>query len=257
LKESPKRDFLFHYAKGKKLFQIIVHISDSPGSLAEVQKVLGAKVNLLGTTSYTLSDGTAMFNAFAEALSVEETPERLVGALRKVKSTIEADVREGKGGLLVDTFHRGIVIGKDDYILLRSDGLGEMFDRIVQLFSSGGEVLLYEEGKAMGEDNAEEVSAQLGDEVVRTNAAYLAHQLTAQGWGATVSDTRPGSRTITITVEDCFECRGGSKGRQKCDFLRGYFEGTARVTREARLACEEIECRLTGGKSCVFRISYS
>jgi predicted hydrocarbon binding protein len=250
----PKRDFLMYYSKGKKLFQIVLHISDEPGSLSSVLKVLGTKVNLLGTSSYTLNDGTAIYSAFAEGLSPEETAESLQRDLTRVKSTLEADVRAGDEGLLVDTFHNGISVGNQDYVFLRRDGLNGMFERIVQLFGSGGVVLLYEQGKAMGMNNAQNVVEEIGMDVVKSKTAYLAHLLTAQGWGVTESTTRPGSSEVTITVDNCLECSGNTKGRKGCDFLRGYFEGTAQVTRGRGLRSDEVECRLRGAKACVFRL---
>jgi predicted hydrocarbon binding protein len=250
----PKRDFLMYYAKGKRLFHIVLHISDAPGSLSSVLNVLGTKVNLLGTSSYTLNDGTAIYSAFAEALSPRETAQSLQRDLSRVKSTLEVDVREGQEGLLVDTYHTGISVGGQDYLFLRSDGLKGMFDRIVQLFGTGGEVLLYEQGKAMGSNNAQSVVDEIGIGVVRSKASYLAHMLTAQGWGVTEWISGPGSKEVRISVDNCIECSGETKGKKGCDFLRGYFEGTAQVTMKKPTKSEEVECRLRGGKACVFRI---
>ncbi|MDE1858889.1 MAG: hypothetical protein KGI26_07475, partial [Thaumarchaeota archaeon] len=73
MKETRKREFPLIYSKGKKLFNIVVHMSDDPGSMRAVLDALGERVNLIGTSSYTLSDGTAMFTAFAEGLSKDET----------------------------------------------------------------------------------------------------------------------------------------------------------------------------------------
>lgn len=255
VKEGPRREFLAEYAKGKKLFQVVVHISDAPGSLSAVLDILSRRVNLYGTHSYTLKDGTAMFSAFAEALTDAETPDKLRSALQGTKATLEAEAREGKDGLLIDTFHKGLVMAGADYMLLRRDGLDGVFDRIVRLLGTGGEVLLYEEGKAMGKHNAMEEMSELGSDVVLAHVGYLAKQLTAEGWGDTESDTHPGSKEIVITVHDCLECAHRGDVRRKCDFLRGYFEGTAEVTRGGPVRAEEIECRLTGGKACVFKLS--
>jgi predicted hydrocarbon binding protein len=254
MKEMPKRDFLMYYAKGEKLFQIVLRISDAPGSLSSVLNVLGARVNLLGTTSYTLNDGTAVYSAFAEALSPRETAESLQRDLNRVKSTLEADVREGDEGLLVDTFHTGISVENHDYIFLNRNGLNGMFHRIVQLFGTGGEVLLYEQGKAMGLNNSRTLVDEIGIDVVREKAAYLAHLLTAQGWGVTKYDSRRGSTVVRIRVDNCLECSGGTTGRKGCDFLRGYFEGTAQVVGGTSLRSDEVQCRLRGDKACVFKI---
>lgn len=254
LKAMPKRDFLMYYAKGKKLFQIVLHISDEPGSLSAVLNILSKKVNLLGTSSYTLNDGTAVYSAFAEALSPKVTARSLQRDLGQVKSTLEADVRGGVGGLLVDTFHSGLSIGGENYLMVRGDGLNGMFDRIVQLFGTGGKVLLYEQGKAMGLKNAQSVMDEIGIGMVKAKASYLAHALTAQGWGQTRSESIPGSPEVRITVDDCLECSAPTRIRKGCDFLRGYFEGIVQVQSEQNMNSTEVDCRLKGGKACVFRI---
>lgn len=244
-----------HYAKGKKLFHIIVHMSDAPGSMSAILDGLGKRVNFIGMTSYSLSDGTAMLTAFAESLSPRETPESLKAVLVGLSASLEADVREGVDGLLVDTFHRGIQVGDDDYILLRREGLAGVYDHIVKIFGTGGEVLLYEQGKALGKDNAQRRVKELGVGNIVSNSSYLGRALTAQGWGLIESKTKPESKEFLITVTDCFECSGADRVRKGCDFLRGFFEGSAEVTRGKRPVVKEVECRLRGSKACVFHFS--
>ena len=254
MKETRKREFPLHFAKGKKMFNIIVHMSDAPGSMSAVLDALGKKVNLVGTSSYTLSDGTAIFAAFAEALSAQETAATLKGSLDELDAISEAEVGEGRDGLLVDTFHTGIQVGGDEYLLLGREGLSGVFDHIVRLFGTGGEVLLYEEGKALGRDNSERQIKELGQETVVKEAAYVGRALTAQGWGVVESTTNPELRDFRIAVDGCFECSGEGKVRKGCDFLRGFYEGSVEVTRGSKPKVEEVACRLRGDKNCVFRV---
>ncbi|MDE1852661.1 MAG: hypothetical protein KGI38_02805 [Thaumarchaeota archaeon] len=255
MKEIHMRNFPIHYAKGRKLFHIIVHMSDAPGSMSAILDGLGKRVNFIGMTSYSLSDGTAMLTAFAESLSPTETPERLKAVLVRLSANLEADVREGVDGLLVDTFHTGIRVGDDDYILMRREGLARVYDYIVKIFGTGGEVLLYEQGKALGKDNAQRRVKELGVENVVSDSSYLGRALTAQGWGVVESTTKPESKEVRITVADCFECSGAERVRKGCDFYRGFWEGSAEVTRGKQPVVKEIECRLRGSKACVFQIS--
>jgi hypothetical protein len=134
LKETRRREFPLFYAKGKKLFNVVVHISDAPGSMGKVLDALGARVNLIGTSSYSLGDGSAMFAAFAEALDRRETPATLKGAIDRLEVTIEAEVSEGKDGLLVDTFHTGIQVGGDGYMLMSREGLSEVLQAVASKY---------------------------------------------------------------------------------------------------------------------------
>lgn len=244
-----------HFEADKRLFHIVVHMSDAPGSTSTILKELGSKVNLIGISTYTLSDGTAMLACFAEALSEEETPGKLEKLISRLKATVEVEVYEGRGGLLVDTFHTGIQVGKDEYLLIRRRGMAGVFDHIVKIFGTGGEVLLFEEGKALGRDNSRIRVEELGRERVVDNAAYLGRILTAEGWGLIESTSRPDSNDFFITVTDCFECSAAGTVRKGCDFMRGFYEGSVEVTRGTKPRVEEVECTLRGGKNCVFRIT--
>jgi predicted hydrocarbon binding protein len=252
-----KREFPLYYAKGKRLFQIIVHISDAPGSLGATLNLLGPMVNMVGTSTYTLGDGTAMISAFAEGLGPEVTSGTIQRALGGSKATIESEVREGHEGLLVDSFHTGLKVGGDDYILLRRGGMISVFDQIVKIFGTGGEVLLYEEGKALGRGNAQKRVDELGSDTVVKDAGYLAKALSAQGWGKVETTSKPGSKEFVVTVTDCFECTGSARVRKRCDFVRGFFEGSSGVTRGVPIRVEEVECTLRGDPACSFRISLS
>ena len=251
LKPIRKREFPMYYAPGKRLFQIVVRISDAPGSLSSILNLLGSRVNLIGTATYTLGDGTAMLNAFAEALTAQDTTASIKKALSTSPATVESEVREGKDGLLVDTFHTGLEALGEDYMLLRRWGMGNMFDHIVKIFGTGGEVLLYEEGSAMARGNLERTSSALTMPTILGNPSYLISFLSAQGWGSFKLDQVKDE--ATVTAADCFECAKGSKVRRKCDFVRGYLEGTASGA-GGEYQAEEVECRLRGGKACVFHI---
>ena len=200
-----KRVFPMYYARGKRLFQVIVHISDAPGSLGEVLRILGSMVNLIGTSTYTLGDGTAMFIAFTQALTSSVSPEKVQSALGGSPAAIESEVREGQDGLLVDTFHTGLDVANEDFMLLRRGGMGSVFDHIVKIFGSGGEVLLYEEGVAMAGENAERTQAALPPPVVRNNMTYLVNFLSAQGWGTYEMERGRGELEFEVAITDCFE----------------------------------------------------
>jgi len=77
-------------------------------------------------------------------------------------------------------------VGRDEYLLMRREGLSGVFDHIVKLFGTGGEVLLHEEGRALGRDNAERRIKELGEEMAANEASYLARALTPRGGGGRV-----------------------------------------------------------------------
>ena len=136
--QGKKKIFPVHYAPGKKLFHILVTLSDAPGSYSSILDLMRTKVNLIGTSTYTLSDGTAVFSGFSEALSPSTTGKDLEKLIMNSKVAISAEVYEGADGLLVDTFHTGFVVGDEEYILMRKDGMVQVFDRVSRMLGSGG-----------------------------------------------------------------------------------------------------------------------
>jgi predicted hydrocarbon binding protein len=255
LAPTKRRVFPLYYAPGKKLFHIIVKLSDAPGSYSAILNLIGPKVNLVGTTTYTLSDGTAIFSGYSEALSKNDTANQLEKLIMSSKAAIEAEVVEGSDGLLIDTFHTGIEVGGDEFMLVRRSGISLMFGHVARLLGSGGEVLLYEEGYSLGKLNAESMVKNLGKEVVRNNSAQLSHFLTAQGWGATELENGPNEDSYLVKVQDCFECSARASSRKGCDFMRGYFVGAAEASFGGKREAKEVRCALKGAPACEFLVT--
>ncbi len=244
--------FLLHYAPGKKLFQIVVKLSDAPGSYRKILDLLSDKVNLIGTNTYSLEDGTAIFSGVSESLSPKTSPEELQSLIMSSDAAIEAKVLEGKDGLLVDTFHMGPEVNGLPFMLFRRKGLKQMFDKVVQMLGSGGEAIIYHEAFELGRDYARSAVDLLGREVLAKRGDYLSNFNTAEGWGVVESRA---SRGGSVIVRDCFECDGDKGPRTECNFFRGFFAGTASFLAGRDVGCKEVECRLKGAEACEFVIT--
>jgi len=253
--EGKKKIFPVHYAPGKKLFHIVVTLSDAPGSYSSILDLVRTKVNLIGTSTYTRNDGTAVFSGFSEALSPSLAAKGLENLIMSSKAAISAKVYEGKDGLLVDTFHTGFVVGDEEYILWRRDGLVHMFDRVSKMLGSGGDALLFEEGMAMGLRNAEMMMKTMGAQLVRAQTLVLNRSLAAEGWGVLEAKEGPGKDGFTVIVTDCFECAAQGSPRKGCNFVRGYLVGGAKATSGMDYEAKETKCRLRGADACEFQLS--
>jgi predicted hydrocarbon binding protein len=249
------RVFPVHYGPKQKLFHVIVKLSDAPGSYSLILDTLRPKLNLIGTSTYTLNDGTAIFSGFAEALSKDLTSDEVKRLILGSRGAFDAVVKEGKEGLLIDTFHMGFNVDGDDYLLLRSAGLGQMFDRVSSILGSGGDALLYEEGLSMGHWNAENLIKKIGIDVVKAQVGALSRTLSAQGFGDIDGDVGPDDGAFVMTVKDCFECSDSESRRKGCNFMRGYFVGSAQDIFGKKYRCEESKCVLRGAKLCEFALS--
>jgi len=254
LSGAKKRIFPVHYAPGKKLFHIVVKLSDAPGSYSSILNLLGTKVNLIGTSTYSMKDGTAVFSGFSEALSPDLTAKELTSLIMASRAAISAEAFEGEDGVLVDTYHTGYLVGEDEHILMRRDGLIHMFDQVSYMLGSGGDVLLYEEGRALGVRNGETMVKSLGAERVRSQAIPLSRLLAAKGFGTLEYKPGPGKNAFTILVHDCFECAESRSHRKGCNFLRGYLAGDASASFGREYEAEETRCVLKKGSICEFHL---
>ena len=253
--EGKKKIFPVHYAPGKKLFHVVVTLSDAPGSYSSILDLVRTKVNLIGTSTYTRSDGTAVFSGFSEALSPRTTGKELEKLIMSSKAAISAQVYQGKDGLLVDTFHTGFVVGDEEYILMRKDGLVQVFDRVSRILGSGGDALLFEEGMAMGLRNAEMMIKTMGAQRVRSQTGVLNRFLAAQGWGVIEAKEGPKKGGFTVRVVDCFECSPDGTSRRGCNFMRGYLVGSGIATFGRDYESKETKCALKGADACEFQLT--
>lgn len=252
MKRMSKRIFPFYYAPGKNLFHIIVKISDAPGSLSSVLSLISTRVNLIGISTYTLNDGTAILSAFAEALVQKQTTESLTRLIKGVEAAVDVEVQEGNGSVLVDAYHRGLDVGGESYLLMSRDSMTHVFGEIVRILGSGGEALLYAEGRAMGERYAKNLLELLGPEQVRAKSDYLRHVISAEGWGEVSPGEVDGKGLYHVKIEDCFECTIKEGNRKGCDFFRGYLEALSTEVIGQSFTSTETKCRLRGDPVCEF-----
>lgn len=248
-----KREFSFYFAEGRSLFHIVARIPDEPGSLGRIINLLGPHVNFIGTSTYTLHDRTAIFSGYAEALKKEESAEQLKALVASSKVAMDVSVMPGQDGILVDTYHTGFEAYGEEMMLFRRKAMASMLAQVYKLLGSGGETLLYEEGKAIGRSNMEETVRAIGKERVGNNITYLRKRLRALGWGDVDAPVK-GDRT-RLQIKDCFECSANTDSRTGCHFWRGYIVGNRGAIDGKDPAAEEVKCVLRGDEVCEFVIT--
>jgi predicted hydrocarbon binding protein len=252
LERRKKIEFPFHYSRFKRLVNVVAKMEDEPGALASVLNVLGPKVNLIGTTSYSIPDHAAMFSGFGETISAEETTRSIQQEVSRCKGVLGCQVWESKSGLLVDRFHTGIESGMGEpYIMMPTMALSRMFEEITHTFGSGGEVILYLEGKKFAEARFKSYRDLFGQEMA-SRINELSHIFEALGYGASEITLDETSNSVTIETSDCFECSGGTKNSRSCAFTKGIAVGIFESLLRVELKVEETKCRLQGNKRCEF-----
>ena len=255
MKKTNRRISTYYYSPKKKLFQIVVKMMDTPGALGAVLEVLGSRVNLLGTMTYSLADGTAMLSSFAESISPSETPNKLSRLISSAHVALESEVTESTDGLLVDKFHLGIESSmRTPMVLFSKDGIVHMFDGLVRVFGSGGDALLYNEGYFVGEANAARIVSVIGSKLALRRMDDLLYLFSARGWGQANWIDGPASKHPTLRLEDCFECSAENSVKKSCNFMRGYLDGWGKVFLEGVVKSKETRCRFRGDDYCEFEM---
>jgi predicted hydrocarbon binding protein len=255
MKRVPLRTFFYYYDTKVKTFQIVVMMKDVPGALNNVLERLRDRVDLINSFSYSLEDGTAIWSGFGRALSASETAEGLRGFLIESRTVQDVDVAASSKGLLVDTFHLGLVDSLGvPRIVLSTPALRRVFSDVARMFGTGGATLLFEEGLSMGRDNASFMKKLMGPGIVRAKAQELLGVYDSMGWGISVPrEWKPGER-FALKIEGCFECGGEKGGRTSCDFQRGHLVGLLSTFYDMALDCTETKCKARGDSACEFEL---
>ena len=255
LHRGSKVEFPFHFSPSKKLLHIVVRLTDVPGSLDKVLRLLGTRVNLIGTTSYTTGEGAAIFSGFAESALASDTAQLVQDLLVTSPNVLACKVWESHSGLLVDWFHTGLRSGTGEaYVMLPASGVSEAFEKLVRMFGSGGATILYSLGMSFGANRFKAIEPFLGPQA--SNRATEASQiLETMGYGSTSMILGNPGELLRLRLNECFECSAPSKSGRSCGFVRGFAVGYFGALFRVKVDCEEIRCRQRGKKFCEFVIT--
>ena len=251
----PRREFSYFFSPEEKMFQIVVKMKDEPGALGQILNLLRDRITLVNIHAYSNSKGEAILSGFARHVSTAQDAASLERVIMMAPLAIECRVMVSSDGLLVDSFHTGI---ETDYgerlILFRWDAFNRMFDRMAEVFGTGGgEVMLYYEGIAIGEMYAQEMIRRFGKGTVNRNMPSIIKMLSASGWGNASLKFSEGSPIVRIG--DCFESSTRKRVRHGCYFMKGMITGVAKVVLGTEVRCDETKCSLRGEDCCEFTIA--
>lgn len=258
MKPTRKKVLGFRYAPNESTFHIVARIKDVPGALNSVLEILRERVDIIGSISYGLGDESAIWSGFVRALSKGETESELKKNIGKSPAVIESLVVSSNHGLLTDSFHSGIEYGPGrSGVIMPFAGVSRMFDRLVNVFGSGGQTILFEEGSALGTSSGQYINSLLGPKRLDWKVAALVAMYRTIGWGTTSLEIIKPRSSYVVRFSDCFECVDGTKPREECGFLRGHLVGTLTRLSGVDFKGEETKCRLRGDPLCEFRLTRS
>lgn len=254
----PKETIGYHYNPGKKVFLISVDLKNVPGALASVASILsGAGVNTLsGFTAMGGGKENGIWGFFAEA-EKDLHSVQLKQLMDKSPYVTKSTVVEGTGGLVVDTIHFPLKLNSGESVILaRKEIFGDMFKRLGEMFGSGGEAIVFEEGEATGESDGRRLIEIFGKDTAQQSIPELSMLYLSLGWGRPeLIRFNPQPFGATIRLFDSFECSGQKSSKPNSQFVRGHMTGLINVLFEKQVKCKETKCLAQGDECCEFVLS--
>lgn len=245
---------VYLYDPSKKYFQIVIELENVPGALHNVLDVmLELRLNVLGSFSSVESAArVGVWSGF-----VEDNDHSAGELKRKLSSSAyvhDVMVVESSRGFLVDGIHFPLAFNTGTRaVMMTAKALAKMLGAVRTRYGSGGNFILYEEGRSYGKDIAGEYLVKLGADFVVSNIAEVLKLYQALGWfrvEGVKADVKGGN--VTIRALDSFECVGGEARVPLSQFVRGHLEGALTTWLGREMECEEKHCIATGEKYCEF-----
>ncbi len=209
-----------------------------------------------GLDGMTHAEGEeATWSFFAESEPGGVSARELTRVLSLSDSVLEATVKGDEDGFLADTSTFPIAWNTGERaVLMRAKNMASMFDRIREVFGSGGDVVLYEAGLAFGRAAWSSLVDNIGRGYVVEHIPEVLQLYNAAGWArVTVPELDLERRKAVVRTYDNFECAGHRSDTPWSQFVRGNLSGALCVLMQCEKGdCRETRCSAVHGDACEF-----
>jgi predicted hydrocarbon binding protein len=245
---------IFVMNPAKRTFFVALKVRNGPHGLKGLAVLITeAKLNVISGQLFS-TDGGSILSLFADTEKGGLTAQELRERLLKLEGITEASVEADTDGLAVDTTGSKFMgsLGERS-VPFRQKSLLNMFSMMRRQFGTGGEVILFEEGRRMGGDTGKVLLKALGADFIARHLDRVLSIWSASGWGQLRLDSYdPSSPALSITIKDSFECNGVRSDKPVSQLFRGHLEGAVSTLLGVRLRCQETACVAAGARECVF-----
>jgi predicted hydrocarbon binding protein len=248
----------YHYNPDKKVFLVSIDLKHDPGALASISSILfNSEITPLGGfTSINPESQTGVWGFFAESKK-DMRASQLKKLIDSSPYVLGSSVIEGtEEGLVVDTIHFPLKLNSGEtMILARKEVFSDMFKRLGEIFGTGGETIVYEEGEATGESDGRRLIEVFGRDLALQSIPELSNLYLTLGWGRpelVKFNAIPFSATIRLY--DSFECSGQKSTKPHSYFIRGHMTGLINTLFQKQVNCVERKCSALGDEYCEFSL---
>jgi predicted hydrocarbon binding protein len=161
-----------------------------------------------------------------------------------------------KDGVLSEKTDFPVTTGNDSkVVLMRQEALQTMEQAIRRTFSSGADVIFYDQGQAMGKLLGDSLIQKLGVDFLRNNPIELFSFYQSFGWCKFQVKTwdQEKGRAELIAHENS-ECVGLRSDKPTGHMIRGHLCGLIEAVWGTKVKTTETECASMGHEACKYSI---
>jgi len=254
----PKDILCALYSPGRRIVEFNIKKKNIPRALAKIANAM-EKMNidiLSGFLTVIPDEVYSIWCFFADITDVNLKIEEVVEEIKKIDVVSEVYFTEPQfDGLIIDDIHFPLQVLNERSITFRVDSIVSMFNRIYQIFGSGGKVIIFEMGVEAGENKAKKIYERYGMKGLKAFELILAERI-AKGWGLPeINKFDLEKKECIVQVKELFECSSSViKEESGSQFFRGYLTGILSQIFEKKVLAEETECMAKGDPRCTFHI---
>src|SRR5579872_833040 len=191
----PKVITAFMYLPNMRYFLLNLEIRNRMGDLAAVSSLLAeGKFDILNGSFFRGENGTPGFwQVYVLPLKPQITSDELGKLLTACPDVLSFEIKESKDGFLVDSLTFPIKLSSGQRaMIIRNEIWNSILQKTREKFSSGGDVIIYDQGVTAGRVTGNDLLKQLGREKISRQLDQVVALYQSLGWGkAGVLSFRP------------------------------------------------------------------
>ena len=241
---------------GKKIFHLVFRSGSSFADLARASDgLLREGLKVLSGSLVADDGGSAHWCVFVETDRDDLGKDEVAALLKKAVRQGEVVVLGGDD-TVVDESHFPLQLATGQRAYLLSEGvIRGMLSRVREVLGTGGDVVVCQEGEAVGRGDFEAMKDLLGG-TLRARLAKLTGLYLAVGIGVPdVVELDLEAQKGVVRVYENIECVGAKSRVPYSQWVRGHLAGVTSALFGVRIKCEETKCVACGDPYCEFAIS--
>jgi predicted hydrocarbon binding protein len=256
----PKDVEIWEHAPGRKLAEVVVRIKNEKGALARFSQTLNElSVNMLtGFFTAPSKSELATLSFFADVTDAEGGLVELKKRLQSLDVIESVEAVGAEDGFMVDKQHFPVQWAGRRAIVMRTDALNEMLNRLWTVFQSGAVTIIDQMAEAMGRHSAKEIIEDFGTKFANEQLDELVGTYSALGYAdVSIERSKSSEFPIVVNAKELFECVANAKQNQhrRSAFFRAHLRGFMSAIYDAEFDVSEVQCIAEGDEVCSFRVA--